>query len=128
MYSTWDNPFPVDRAWCIKNMKELWFRKKFIRVVRNPQIIAFIIGDMTAWAHAKERCFSQSYYCSNVHGIVAYRCMEILHKEMEIEARRLKSQFVMSSGRFDDTRCVFSRILEKLGWERYGILALKKLT
>lgn len=102
--------------------------KKFIRIkIVDNEIVAWILCDVAKPMHQEELQFQQIYYASKRSGIKAYSDVLDLHTEMEKEARIRKIPLLLSTGSHMDETNVFTRILERNGWQRRGYVALKRL-
>jgi hypothetical protein len=104
-------------------------QNKFVRILLNQQdeIEAWIYADVFMPFHSDEKMLQQIYYASNKEGVKAYRHVVSLHEAMLDEARLRNISLAISQGSHMDETNVFSRILEKSGWERRGHTALKRL-
>jgi hypothetical protein len=113
------NYFPfADPVASKKNLHKLVRSGAFNRtLIYDGEIIAWILCRPYTVLHLNEPVFQQTYFCSNRFG---YRSVELLHKEM-IKASPVDLLFSESS--FTDTTNIFTRMLEKLGWNRKGSLA-----
>lgn len=104
-------------------------RSDFTRVVREgSEIIAWINAAEANLPWVSERIFQQNYFASKTSKLKAVKCVKLLHDAMEEYAISKQFDIVMSIGSHQDESCVFSRILEKHGWERQGFLSMKRLT
>jgi hypothetical protein len=101
--------------------------KKFTRIIRsNGKIIAWITAERTLIPFSSSPCFYITAYGSNQTGVMAFRCIEILHKLAEKEAIALGCKFILTTSNPYDLRLTYVRILERLGWIRQSYMA--KLT
>lgn len=116
----------IDSAY--RHLFQIVRKKKFVKAIReNDQIIAWIYADKVSLPHNVSPFLQQMYYASNQSGIKAARCVVTLHNVLLEEAKAKNYNLVMSPGSHLDPNFVFTRILEKNGWERRGYIALKKL-
>jgi hypothetical protein len=69
--------------------------------------------------------FYQNYYCSDQTGVLAVRCVKLLHDAMLLEAKRLKLRYCLSSGSHNDEKNTFVRILKSQGWYVKGYMAMR---
>jgi hypothetical protein len=118
---------PIDFEFAIANLSLAIRRKKFVRALEiDNKIVAWIYADAGGSLHFRHSVLQQQYYCSVLKGHAAYRAIRILHDAMLEYAEKNKYQFVFSVGSHLDEHYIFTRILEKLGWERRGHISLKK--
>jgi hypothetical protein len=102
---------------------------KFVRALVNDddKIIAWLYADKSAPQHTDEIGLQQVYYACNQHGKIAVDAVKLLHREMVEYARNRNVPILFSQGSPFDEKNVFTRILEKDGWTRFGFLAVKRL-
>lgn len=101
---------------------------KFVRAVEiDGEIVAWIYADAVVLEHTDYVTVQQMYYGSSQHGIMAVRCIKLLHEAMLEYAESLKAAYCTSAGSPYDTENVFAKILEKSGWIRRGYLAVMEL-
>ncbi len=124
MYISWPAIYPVNRDACIYNLYTAWRERQFIRVIRSDKILAWIYAKPMKPAHSNESSMFQQYYCSILNGYSAAVALYKLHDEMVKEAKRLRLNYAISGGRFDDTNNVMTRLLERHGWTRAGSVAV----
>jgi hypothetical protein len=118
---------PVDRDCAIVNLNLAVRRQKFVRVLKeNDQIIAWIYADIGKSLHMHEKILQQYYYCSDLTGTKAFKAVKILHEELLEYAKENKYDMVFSLGSHLDEKYIFTRMLEKLGWQRRGYIAYKR--
>lgn len=120
----------IDRAYSIKTLSLALQQGRFFRIKLSQEgnVEAWIIAIINRTYHDPEPFLQQIYYCSANKGVKAYRDVVDLHSTMEQEAIRLNISSIKAMGNHGDTRNVYARILEKIGWERRGYLCIKKLT
>jgi hypothetical protein len=118
---------PIDRKLAVQNLSLAVRRQKFIRVLKQDnQIVAWIYADVGNSLHMNEKVLQQQYYCSTLAGTKAFRAVQILHEELLKYAKENKYDIVFSNGSHMDEKYVFTRMLEKLGWQRRGYVAYKR--
>jgi hypothetical protein len=118
---------PIDRNLAIQNLALAVRRQKFVRVLKQDnQIVTWIYADVGNSLHMTERILQQQYYCSTLTGTKAFRAVQILHEELLKYAKENKYDIVFSNGSHMDEKYVFTRMLEKLGWQRRGYVAYKR--
>jgi hypothetical protein len=115
----------IDKEFAYTNLLAFVREKRFVRILLDDSgsIIAWIYAQPTQPPHSPEVMLQQMYYASNKEGVMAVRCIKILHDAMVEEAKRLGISLVVSQGSHQDTSFVFTRILEKHGWSRMGYAA-----
>jgi hypothetical protein len=119
---------PSDLDFSVKSLNHLVRLNRFVRMaVRDNEILGWIYGDKCQNYHSLNLMFRQQYFCTNQKGATAARVVKFLHDELEQEARNLNIPIVISQGSHLDEANVFTKILEKHGWERRGHTALKHL-
>jgi len=117
----------VDNKKAFDNLNLAIRRKKFVKILKkDDEIVAWIYADNMASLHVSNKGFQQLYYCSNLSGNAAYRAVKLLHIELLNYAIENKYELVVSPGSHLDENNIFTKILEKLGWERRGHLAIYK--
>jgi hypothetical protein len=125
-----DTFLPPSRELAIRNLKDRVQRQRYVRVCRDDahKVLAWIYADVGQAHHFDGVIFQQHYYGTSVDGIMAVRCLELLHDDMVQYAKNeTKADYCMSSCGPQDVKQTFSRILEKCGWKRHTFLAVKKL-
>jgi hypothetical protein len=128
MYFSLNDWLELDFGVCLKNMNRLVRRKRFFRLLEHDsKIIAWIYCEPAQPLHQSFPQYQQIYYASDQSGILAYKAVVKLHEAMLDEAVRLNYRLAVSQGSHMDEANVFSKILEKNGWERRGYGALKRL-
>jgi hypothetical protein len=96
----------------------------FFRVLEdNGKIVAWILAVKMKSPHTGEVSLQQVYYGSNLKGIKSVRAVQILHTALVSEAQKRKICRVISTGSHMDSENVFTRILEKMGWNRRSYMA-----
>lgn len=129
-YNLNDHSFiKVSKERATKILLQFCKQNKFVRILlnQNNEIEAWLYADIVQAYHSDERMFQQIYYASNQKGVRAYRNVIDLHNSMIDEARARNIKLLISQGSHMDELNVFSRILEKDGWQRRGHTALKRL-
>jgi hypothetical protein len=120
---------PADRNLAIQNLSMFVRRKKFVRtLVRDEKIVAWIYASPCSSSHMSEKIIQQNYYCSNLQGVSAFRAVKILHEALIEYAIKLKADLVVSPGSHLDEENRFVKILEKIGWNRRGYIAVYKIS
>ncbi len=119
---------PADRNFAIQNLSLSVRRKKFVRALvdEDDKIVSWIFADSNNSLHMKTNILQQYYYCSNLKGIAAFKSVKILHDALIDYAEKMGYEIVMSPGSHLDEDHTFTRILEKLGWERRGYVGIYK--
>lgn len=118
---------PVDRDYAIKNLDLAIRQKKFVRVLKmNDEIVSWIFADKAKSAHMKTNILQQYYYFSKLEGIAAYKSVKMLHDALIDYAEKMGYELILSPGSHLDEDYTFTRILEKLGWERRGYIGVYK--
>jgi hypothetical protein len=118
----------VNKEFWASKLSEAVLKHKFVRVIKqNNKIIAWIWAEKVQLAHSSEPIFQQLYYASNTTGFTSFRCVKLLHESLLDEARRVKVSSALSMGSHEDEDFTFTKMLERLGWERRGYIAIYKL-
>lgn len=119
---------PSSRAKSLEHMWKVARQGRFIRALkRDGELVAWIYAEKVQLLHTDYPTFQQIYYASNQTGAAAARCVKILHQAMLDEARARGIEYCVSAASHLDPECVFSRILERTGWQRRGHVALARL-
>jgi hypothetical protein len=128
-YNLGDHNFVnANKEYWVSNLSQAVLRNKFVRVIKQEEkIIAWMWADKVQLAHNPEPIFQQLYYASNTTGFTSFRCVKLLHEALLDEARRLKLSSALSMSSHEDEDFTFTRMLERLGWERRGYIAIYKL-
>ena len=117
----------MDKEFGISSLRKA--QRDFFRVVKiDSKIVAWLTAKVVQSQYYPEFVLTQWCCCCEVKGIIGYRCIIMLHDEMEKEARKLKLAGVVSTCNEHDTTFLFARILEKHGWNRIGYMAYKSLS
>ena len=117
----------VDKNLAIQNLDLAVRRNKFVRMLKeNNRIVAWLYADIGKSLHMNEKILQQYYYCSNLNGIRAFKAVKVLHEDLLKYAKENKYDLVFSLGSHLDEKYVFTRMLEKLGWQRRGYIAYKR--
>jgi hypothetical protein len=118
---------PVVKSTAVKNLTSAVRRQKFVRVLKESnKIVAWLYADTGISLHMNERVLQQFYYCSDLTGTKAFKAVRALHEELLEYAKLNGYTIVFSPGSHFDEKYVFTRMLEKLGWERRGYIAYKR--
>lgn len=118
---------PANREIAIKNLSLAVRRNKFVKVLKmNDKIVSWIYADSGASLHMSTNIIQQFYYCSELKGPAAYKSVKLLHDALIDYAEKKGYELIISSGSHFDKDYTFTRILEKLGWERRGYIAVYK--
>lgn len=118
---------PVDRDFAIKNLDLAVRRQRFVRVLKmDDKIVSWIFADSAKSAHMKTNILQQYYYFSELQGVAAYRSVKMLHDSLIDYAEKMGYELILSPGSHLDEDHTFTRILEKLGWERRGYIGIYK--
>jgi hypothetical protein len=117
----------VDKKKAFDNLDLAVRRRKFVKTLkRDKEIVAWIYADVLNSLHMSNRGLQQVYYSSSLSGAAAYRAIKILHTELVNHAVKEKYELVVSPGSHMDETNIFPKILEKLGWQRRGHIAIYK--
>ncbi len=123
-----DHFIPFDISKSKRSLRNLAYRKKFIRVMEIDGIIrGWIFAEPVMYLHVNEPIMQQIYYASDLSGISSARCVKSLHNAMADEAYDLGIRLVMSQGSCFDEENIMAKILEKAGWTRRGHTVAKIL-
>lgn len=118
---------PADKDLAIRNFSLAVRRKKFTKLlIDNDSIVAFLWAEPGNSFHINERILQQQYYCSTLTGVKAFKAVKLLHEDLLIFAKKNHYSLVFSPGSHMDEKYVFTRMLEKLGWQRRGHIAYKR--
>ena len=100
---------------------------KFVWCIKSKgKITAWMLAEVGVFPHANYKVFQQKYYCSNTTGMSSARSIKMLHNKMTETAGELRIPYSVSQGSPLDEANIFSKILEKAGWQRKGFLAIKR--
>jgi len=117
---------PASRRRSLERIHELVKGGSFFRVLEDDgKIRAWILANRVKPDHVDQVIFIQHYYGSDLMGVKAAKAVKMLHEALIEEAIRLNVSRVMSTGNHLDEANVFTRILEKSGWDRRGYVATK---
>jgi hypothetical protein len=128
-YAKNDDFMECDLEFAYANLDTAVRLKKYVRALRDEtdsSIIAWIYADTGKSMHSKKKTLQQHYYASNQKGLKAYRCIQLLHRDLIIYAEEKGFEIVASAGSHLDGNNTYTRILEKLGWIRRNYLAIYK--
>jgi hypothetical protein len=125
-----DTFLPCSRSASFKSILErVRDDKSFIHVSeKDGTLTGFLVGQIVRLSHMDEDILQQTYFCTDTTKIETVRIIKRLHEDLLEFGRRNKIRFVLSSGSPVDTDNVFTRALEKYGWQRQGHLAYVDLT
>jgi len=120
-----DNSFiNLDSQYCYENIIKHWKSLNYIKlIIDNNQIVGFIMASSTVSKHSKDKFIVQEYYCTNLIGFKSARAVKLAHEDLIENAKKNKFKFVISQGSHMDPNHVFTRLLEKFGWDRRGHIA-----
>lgn len=128
MYAARNDWVEVDTAYSEATLLSLVKRKKFVRgLFKEDKVRAWILADITTHMYHPRQIFQQLFYCSDLTGVASARAVIELHKAMEEEGIIKGVDLLMSTGSHEDEKFVFTRLLERAGWERRGHVALLRL-
>jgi len=117
---------PASRKRSVERFIELVKSGAFLRVIEEDgKIMAWILAARSKFEHVDQMVFQQLYFGSDFKGLKAAKAVKILHEALIEEAVRLNVPRVFSMGNPLDEKNVFTRILEKSGWDRRGFVASK---
>jgi hypothetical protein len=124
-----DTFLPADRDIALQNVAMHARLKRFIKCLRGSdgKILAWILCKEIAIIHQRNTTFQQMYFATDLTGVKAYRAISLLHEAMYEFSKKTPAAFCMSGGSHMDPNFVFTRMLEKLGWDRRGYLAVKRI-
>lgn len=117
----------VDKIFVYKNLLLAAKRKKYFKIIKeNDKIVAWLFADSGNSLHINEKILQQYYYYSAYSGTKAFKAIKVFHEDLLDYAKQNKYSVVFSPGSHLDEKYVFTRMLEKLGWNRRGYLAYKR--
>ncbi len=118
---------PGDKDFLFKNLSLAIRRKRFFKLLKeNDKIVAWLYADVSNSLHIKEKILQQYYYYSSLSGVKSFRAIQLFHEELLSYAAKNNYTLVISTGSHLDEKYVFTRMLEKLGWDRRGYIACKR--
>lgn len=118
---------PSSHTNCISSFMAMASAGFFIRILREGDVVTgFIIAEEGDCPHVRGKVLRQVYYASSYKGLKAVKAVCMLHGALEERAEARKIPIVMSQGSFLDPENKFTRILERMGWERRHYLAIHK--
>jgi hypothetical protein len=100
--------------------KQLWVAE------HNGSLVGFLYADKLHPIHMPFPVYQQLYCCTWDRGTVAAMAVKKLHERLFEEAEKRKLPLALSTGSHLDEDYVFTRMLERFGWERRGYLAARK--
>jgi len=86
-----------------------------------------ILCNLSRNMHCNATFLKQDYFFTSEKGVKAFKIVKVLHEKMIEEAIRCNCPMAISTGSHLDEDYTFTRILEKLGWQRRGYVAIKHL-
>jgi len=95
-------------------------------VEKGDMVVGFLFAYAMHHFHYPFSVYQQAYCCTWCKGASAARAVRLLHDVLYDEGVRQKYPIVVSSGSHLDEAFVFTRMLERFGWERRGYLAARK--
>jgi hypothetical protein len=124
----YDSIIPADYDRSIKSFEYEVKRQKYLRVVRrNSRILAWILADLVHPLHTRLPIFRQLYYASDQTGVLAVKCLQLLHEDMYLASFNTNATYCLSEGSHMDTTQVLARALEKVGWTRKNHMAVREI-
>jgi hypothetical protein len=130
MYIALNDPtfIKINRDFCIENIVKHWKSLGYIRLLKdNHKIVAWIMAIPAMSKHSREKYLMQEYYCSHLEGFSSVRAIKILHNDLIKYASNNRYNLIVSTGSHMDPTFVFTRILEKQGWNRRGHIATYRI-
>jgi hypothetical protein len=114
----------IDTKFCYESIVKHWKTLQYIKlIIDNNQIVGFIMATSSMSKHSKDKYMLQEYYCTNLSGFKAAKAVKISHNDLIEYAKKNKYKFVYSQGSHMDPEHIFTRLLEKFGWDRRGHIA-----
>jgi len=114
----------IDSSFCYENIIKHWKTLQYIKlIIDNNQIVGFIMATSSMSKHSKDKYMLQEYYCTNLSGFKAAKAVKLSHNDLIEYAKKNKYKHVYSQGSHMDPEHVFTRLLEKFGWDRRGHIA-----
>jgi len=125
---TLDSPLPSCRGVSLLRFFKKSRANKFIRVLcEGDEIIAWIYCDVVTLDHIDYKIFQQIYFVSSKTGIKAFRSIQMLHESMYEFSKTTEALYCTSVGSPLNETNVLARCLEKIGWERRGYMAFRRI-
>jgi hypothetical protein len=116
----------ADPDYCLESIIKHWKSKGYIRLLYSEsKLIAFLLATESRSKHSPDKYLMQEYFCtdSRLSGFSVARAVKLLHQDLIEYAKKNRYKFVASSSSHLDEDFVFTKILEKFGWERRGYVA-----
>jgi hypothetical protein len=114
----------IDTKFCYESIVKHWKTLQYIKlIIDNNQLVGFIMATSAMSKHSKDRYMLQEYYCTNLNGFKSAKAVKLSHNDLVEYAKKNKYKFVYSQGSHMDPEHVFTRLLEKFGWDRRGHIA-----
>lgn len=120
---------PVHFETALSYVKNHWLNGAYLRILlKDSKPVGTILAIKgKAASHSNLNALIQNYYWCELQGFSAAKAAIFVHKELEKEAIKRRLPLVISTGSHMDETHQFAKILEKMGWERRGYIALKRL-
>ena len=127
MYFNDTSFIPMDFASSFISFKKGLSHGGYARIIRNNQeIIGWICAQKVKVSYSKYDILNQIMYCCLSDGIEALQALKLSHQGLVDYAEASKIPYVMSASSHFDEDNRLAIILEKLGWQRRGYLAVYK--
>jgi hypothetical protein len=127
-YNYNDNNFiEVDKNKSILQLREKWKSGEILLIIKNnKEIVGWLLASVNKQPFSKKVFLQQLFYVSNLNGFKSAKAILLSHSELIRIAEKRNVDIVLSTGSFYDESNVFSKILEKRGWNRRGHTAIWK--
>jgi hypothetical protein len=127
-YALNDHQFlQADISYAVESWNRHWRSGGYFKIAvdDSSSILGFLIATETKAMHSPDRFMRQEYFCTSptLKGFKSVRVVKLLHEDLIDYAKRQRCKFVASSSSHLDEDFVFTKILEKFGWERRGYVA-----
>lgn len=120
-----DDFLEKDRNRIIKSMQRCLTNNYQVRLIKEGSVVIAWIMFKDVFNEAMGiKVIQQSFYCSNVRGITAVKCVKLLHRELIEYAKKMKIRKCISTCSHNDTEFRFCKLLEKDGWATRGYIAM----
>jgi len=114
----------IDKEYAISCLIKHWRSLNYIKlIVDENEIVGYLLANNGYNKHNKDKFLIQEYYCSNLKGFKSARAVKLSHEDLINYAKQNKFNYVVSQGSYMDENHIFTKLLEKFGWERRGYLA-----
>ena len=118
----------IDSATCLQSMMLHWKQLKYIKIIeKDKKIVGFIMASLVTSRHCAAKHVVQDYYCTNLSGISSALAVKHSHRDLLEYAKKMRAAFVISQSSHMDAECIFTKLLEKDGWQRRNYVAIKHL-